>query len=356
MESTIVKRIQEGKFTLIGEIGVNYYDIAKEHGLTPMEGAKRMLQQAKEAGIHAVKFQTYRAETLASRKSPSYWDTREEATRSQYELFRKYDSFGPKEYEELAAYCQELGIEFCSTAFDVESADYLEPLMQVYKISSSDLTNLPFIAHQAKKQKPILLSVGASNLDEIQRAVDTIRKYNHQLLVLLHCVLEYPTPYAHANLNKIAALRQQFPHLAVGYSDHTRPDDCCDVIKTAYLLGAQVVEKHFTLNKSLPGNDHYHAMDPQDAKRILQGIQFVQSLRGSYALTNLDTEDAARTNARRSLVAQGNIPKGSVITREMLTFKRPGTGISPSRMDEVIGRRAAQDIPDDTTMTWEMLE
>ena len=356
MSSTIVQRLQEGKFTLIGEIGVNYYDIAKQHGLTPLQGAKMMIRQAKEAGIHAVKFQTYRAETLASRQSPAYWDTREETTRSQYELFAKYDSFGEQEYRQLHDYCQEVGIEFLSTAFDFSSADYLDPLMEVYKISSSDLTNLPFLAHQAKKQKPILLSVGASDYPEIQRAVDTIRQYNHQMLVLLHCVLEYPTPYEHANLNKIVSLRQQFPHLVVGYSDHTRPDSCCDVIKTAYLLGARVVEKHFTLDKTLPGNDHYHAMDPQDARRILEGISFVQSLRGSYALSSLETESSARLNARRSLVAVGDIPKGTVLTREMLTFKRPGTGISPQYLEQVLGRRTARDIPDDTPLQEEMLE
>ncbi len=355
MQSAMIRRIQEGKFVLIAEIGVNYYDIAAERGITPMQAAKLMVQEAKEAGIHAVKFQTYKAETLAAKASPYYWDITEEPTRSQFELFQKFDSFGYQEYRELASYCRELGIEFCSTAFDFESADYLDEMMGVYKISSSDLSNLPFIAYQAKKNKPILLSVGASNVDEIDLAVETIRNYNQQPLVLLHCVLEYPTPYADANLNKIVSLKQRYPDVCVGYSDHTKPEACYDVIKTAYCLGANVVEKHYTLNKTLKGNDHYHAMDPSDAKKILKGIDFLNDIRGSYELKCLDTEQTARRNARRSIVAAGDIPKGTIITREMLTFKRPGTGIPPSEIESVIGKTAAETICEDTILQQEMI-
>ena len=150
---SLVERIVSGKFTLIAEIGVNYYDIAVQRGISNMDAAKLMCKEAKDAGIHAVKFQTYKAENLAAVDSPSYWDTTEEATTSQRELFKKYDSFGEVEYKELADYCKEIGITFCSTAFDFESADYLEPLMGIYKISSSDLTNLPFIKYQASKGK-----------------------------------------------------------------------------------------------------------------------------------------------------------------------------------------------------------
>lgn len=355
MESTVIRRAQEGKFVLIAEIGVNYYDIATERGISPMEAAKLMIREAKAAGIHAVKFQTYKAETLAAKASPYYWDITEEPTRSQYELFQKFDSFGEAEYRELASYCRELEIEFCSTAFDFASADYLDSMMDIYKISSSDLSNLPFIAHQAKKNKPILLSVGASNPDEIDRAVETIRRYNRCPLVLLHCVLEYPTPYAHANLNKIVALKERYPDLIIGYSDHTKPDSCYDVIKTAYCLGATVIEKHYTLNKELKGNDHYHAMDPEDARKILAGIAFVDEIRGSYDLKCLDSEQKARSNARRSIVAACDIPQGTVITQDMLTFKRPGTGISPTQTDLVVGKTAAVFIADDTILQPDML-
>ena len=270
MGSKIIEKAQKGEFVLIAEIGVNYYDIAKKMNSTPMDAAKLMIKEAAEAGIDAVKFQTYKAETLAAKDSPYYWDIKEEPTKSQKELFKKFDSFGYKEYKELSNYAKEIGIEFLSTAFDFESADYLDELMDVYKISSSDLSNLPFIEYQAKKNKPILLSIGASNEDEIDRAIGCIRKYNNKPLVLLHCVLEYPTPYEHANLNKIVSLKKKFEDdnsIIIGYSDHTKPDECYDVQKTAYNLGAVVIEKHYTLDKTLKGNDHYHAMDPSDAKK-----------------------------------------------------------------------------------------
>lgn len=347
---SLVERIVSGKFTLIAEIGVNYYDIAAQRGISNMDAAKIMCSEAKDAGIHAVKFQTYKAENLAATDSPSYWDTTEEATTSQRELFKKYDSFGEAEYRELADYCKEIGIVFCSTAFDFESADYLEPLMGIYKISSSDLTNLPFVKYQASKGKPMIMSVGAGDLEEMRLAVETVRKVNDQPLVLCHCVLEYPTPYEHANLRRIESLRQEFPDVIIGYSDHCKPDECCDVIKSAYILGAHVIEKHFTLDKTLPGNDHYHAMDPKDARKILSGIEFVESLLGKGSLGFSDTEAAARLNARRSIVAAVDIPAGVKITREMLTFKRPGTGISPQNINEVLDKVAIIDIAEDTIL------
>lgn len=355
MESTIVRRLEEGKFVLIAEIGVNYYDIAKVRGISNMDAAKLMIKEAKDAGIHAVKFQTYKASTLAAKASPYYWDITEEPTRSQYELFTKFDSFGEKEYTELKEYSDSAGIEFLSTAFDFESADYLDKLMNVYKISSSDLSNIPFIEYQAKKGKPVLLSVGASNEDEIERAVDAIRKNSSAKIVLLHCVLEYPTPLEDANLLKIASLKERYPDVYIGYSDHTKPTSDCDVIKCAYNLGAKLVEKHFTLDKTLKGNDHYHAMDPGDAKNILASIERMDMLRGCGDLKCLDTEGAARANARRSIVSSGDIPKGTVITKDMLTFKRPGTGISPDNIDKVIGCTAVVDIEDDTIIQENML-
>jgi len=356
MKSKIIERALAGEFVLIAEIGVNYYDIAKKNGISPMEAAKLMVKEAKDAGIHAVKFQTYKANTLAAKNSPSYWDTNEEATTSQFELFKKFDSFSFNEYKELAEYCNELDIEFLSTAFDIESADYLYDLMDVYKISSSDLTNLPFVEHQAKKGKSILLSIGASDEDEIDRTLKVIKANNNQPIVLLHCVLEYPTPFEHANLNRIVTLKEKYPDLIIGYSDHTKPDYHVDVVKTAYNLGALVVEKHFTLDKKLPGNDHYHAMDPEDARKIVEGIEFIRSIRGSYEIKHLESEAASRQNARRSLVSNIDIKAGEEITKEMLTFKRPGTGISPTEIDNLIGKTAKADIQEDTILQYDMFE
>jgi sialic acid synthase SpsE len=356
MKSKIIERALLGEFVLIAEIGVNYYDIAQKNCTTPIAAAKFMVKEAKDAGIHAVKFQTYKANTLAVKNSPSYWDTNEEATTSQFELFKKFDSFSYNEYKELADYCNELDIDFLSTAFDIESADYLCELMDVFKISSSDLTNLPFIEHQAKKGKSILLSIGASDKDEIDRTLKVIRDNNDQPIVLLHCVLEYPTPFQHANLNRIVTLKEKYPDLIIGYSDHTKPDDYVDVVKTAYNLGALVVEKHFTLDKTLPGNDHYHAMDPEDARKMVEGVEFIKSIRGSYEIKHLESEAISRQNARRSLVSSVDIKIGEKITREMLTFKRPGTGIPPTEIENLIGKVAKKDIQEDTILKYDMFE
>ena len=162
---------------LIAEIGVNYYDIAKKEKITNMDAAKLMIKEVKESGCDGVKFQTYKAETIASRNSPAYWDLNEEPTKSQFELFKKFDSFGNEEYKELANYCKKLGIKFLSTPFDFESVDYLDEYMDVYKISSSDLNNIPFIKKIASKKKPIILSTGASYMKEIDEAIKAINPY-----------------------------------------------------------------------------------------------------------------------------------------------------------------------------------
>lgn len=354
MSSTVIGRALSGKFTLIAEIGVNYYDIARKMGTSPMDAAKLMVKKAKGAGVHAVKFQSYKAQALASKNSPAYWDTEEEPCQSQYELFSKFDHFGREDYQELKGYCGSIGIEFLSTAFDYEAADYLQPMVEAYKISSSDLNNLPFIEYQARKGKPMLMSTGAAKEEEIDRALQTVRRVNSEPVCLMHCVLEYPTPYGHANLDRIAALKEKYGDAIIGYSDHTKPDVCGDVIKTAYSLGALVVEKHFTLDKALKGNDHYHAMDPTDAEHILKGVSFIHTLRGSGRISCMETEHAARLQARRSLVLACPAAAGTRLTREMVACKRPGTGIPPDQMGRVVGRRLSQDLEQDTVLTEEM--
>ena len=347
--------IEEQGYCIIAEIGVNYYDIATKMGISNMDAAKLMCKEAAESGCDAVKFQTYKAGKIASKFSPSYWDTTEEPTTSQFELFQKFDAFGEKEYQELKVYCDEIGTIFMSTPFDFDAADYLNPMMDYYKISSSDLTNIPFIEHMCKFNKPILLSTGASNAEEIDRAVNTVKKYGNKL-VLLHCVLEYPTPYEHANLLKVQALKEAYPDVMIGYSDHTKPDESCDVLKTAYSLGAVVIEKHFTLDKTLKGNDHYHAMDPEDVRRIKAGLDNIRLISGSKSVNALESESAARSNARRSIVLLRDVKAGEVLKESDVTFKRPGIGIAPSEIDNVIGKTFAGDLQEDTILQWEMLK
>lgn len=341
---------------LIGEIGVNFYDIAKKENITPMDAAKLMIKEAKNAGIDAVKFQTYKAEKIASRNSPAYWDLDEEPTTSQFELFKKFDTFGPEEYRELAEYCREVGIMFLSTPFDFEAIDFLDDLMDVYKISSSDLTNIPFIKAIALKNKPIILSTGASTLKEIKEAVNAIEEVSNVDIGLMHCVLSYPTKDEDANLLMIKDIKEQFEGYDIGYSDHTKPDDKMLILTTAYLYGANIIEKHFTLDKTLTGNDHYHAMDVEDIKTFNENIELINKIKGKKVKQPLVCESLSRKEARRSIVASKDIKKGEEITRDNITFKRPGTGISPSKVDDIIGMNTNEDIAEDTLLTYEMLE
>jgi N-acetylneuraminate synthase len=328
---------------IIAEAGVNHEG--------SMDIAKRLVDEAKEGGADAIKFQTYKAQTLASKNSPAYWDTTKEPTTSQYELFKKHDSFWFDEMSELKEYCDEVGIEFMSTPFDIESANFLNDLMDVFKISSSDLTNKPFIEYICKFNKPIILSTGASHLYEIQEAVSWIEKYNNPL-ALLHCVLNYPTPDENANLGMILGLKKAFPDKIIGYSDHTLPQDM-KVCEIATLLGSVIIEKHFTHDKSLPGNDHYHAMDKDDLKLFRKNLERIFEILGSFKVEALEDEEPARKNARRSLVAKKFIPKGKVIEKDDLTFKRPAFGISPRFVDEVVGKRATKDINEDEILKWD---
>lgn len=331
---------------IIAEAGVNHEG--------DMETAKRLIEEAREGGAHAIKFQSYKAGTLASKDSPAYWDTSKEPTLSQYELFKKHDKFWKNEFEALKKHCDKVGVEFLSTPFDLESASFLNDMMDVFKISSSDITNTPFIRHICSYGKPIILSTGASYAHEIMESVTLIEQAGVPL-ALLHCVLNYPTADENAALGMITALRSLFPRHVIGYSDHTLPADM-RVLECAALLGARILEKHFTHDKSLPGNDHYHAMDKHDLRRFVTSMERIRSLIGKAELQSLPSEEPARRNARRSLVALCPIPAGTVIEEKHLTFKRPASGISPRRYDEILGMKARRDIPEDAVLQWSMLE
>lgn len=353
MSELFEKATRQG-YVIIAEIGVNYYDIAHKRHISNMEAAKLMCLEAYKAGADAVKFQTYKAGKIASRYSPAYWDISEEATTSQYALFQKFDLFDEADYREISKYCAELGVIFMSTPFDFEAADYLDCMMDTYKISSSDLTNLPFIEHICRKNKPIMLSTGASNEEEIDAAVALIASYGNEL-ALLHCVLEYPTPLEHANLSRIISLKEKYPNALIGYSDHTKPTSDCRILNTAFACGARVLEKHFTLDKSLPGNDHYHAMDADDLIRIRENLEAVRLILGNGRLDPPESEYPARKNARRSIVLTRSVSAGEKIQRGDIAFKRPGTGIAPSDYANVIGCAATRNLEVDHILQWEDL-
>ncbi|HEX5480511.1 MAG TPA: N-acetylneuraminate synthase family protein [Dehalococcoidia bacterium] len=332
---------------VIAEIGVN-------HGGS-MARARELIQLAREGGADAAKFQSYKAETLASRHSPSYWDRTKEPTASQYDLFKKYDAFNADDYVALARCCVEAGLDFLSTPFDDAAVDFLAPLVPAFKIASADLTNVPLLRRVARHGKPVLLSVGASTVAEVDGAIATLRQAGCRELALLHCVLNYPTSYADANLNMIVGLRQIYPDFVLGYSDHTLPDPAMTVLTTAHLLGAVVLEKHFTYDKSLQGNDHYHAMDAADLQVFRRQAAFIREIGGTAVKAPLASEEIARRHARRSIVVRRAVEAGATLAEADLICKRPGTGISPLHWDEIVGRRAARPLEADALLQWDDL-
>lgn len=340
---------------VIAEMGVNFYDTAKAMSITPLAAAKLYIDAAAEAGIDCAKFQSYKAGTIVSKNSPAYWDLTKEPTKTQYELFLKHDGFDEKDYQELCDYTHAKGMDFTSTPFDYASADYLENMVDFYKISSSDLSNLPFIRHIARKGKKMVVSVGAAYLSEVDEAIRAMKEEGNNDIVILHCVLSYPTAPQNANLRIIETLKKCFPDVGVGFSDHVAPDNTMMTLATAYLLGAEVIEKHFTLDKTLPGNDHYHAGDPEDFKKAIANFEWIDTVLGSSVKTVLDCELIPRREARRSLVLTKDMKAGEAIRQENLMPKRPGTGISPKYTNAVIGRTVRQDLPEDTILTWSMI-
>lgn len=340
---------------LIAEMGVNFYDTAKSLNIEPIEAAKLYIAKAAEAGVDCAKFQSYKANTIVSKNSPAYWDTTKEPTKTQYELFLKHDSFGEKEYRELCDYTHEKGLDFTSTPFDYASVDYLEDMVDFYKISSSDLSNIPFIRYIGSKRKPVYISVGAAYLSEVDEAIRNLKEVGCKEIVIFHCVLSYPTDPKDANLRVIETLKKNFPDVKVGFSDHVAPDEGMITLATAYLLGAEVIEKHFTLDKTLPGNDHYHAGDPEDFRKAIANFKLIDSILGSAEKTVLDCELVPRREARRSLVLTRDMKKGEVISEKDIMAKRPGTGISPQYTEIVVGRKILQDLAEDTVLTWDMV-
>ena len=347
--------MKKNKLYLIAEMGVNFYDTAKQLNITPLEAAKLYIDKAAEADIDCAKFQSYKANTIVSKNSPAYWDTTKEATKTQYELFQKFDGFGEAEYKELCDYTHSKGMDFTSTPFDYVSADYLYDMVDFYKISSSDLSNIPFIKHIAAKGKPMVVSVGAAYLSEVDEAIRAMKEVGNNDISILHCVLSYPTDPKNANLKIIETLKKVFPDVKVGFSDHVAPDPTMMTLATAYILGSEIIEKHFTLDKTLTGNDHYHSGDPEDFKKARANFDMIDTILGNPEKTVLDCELVPRREARRSLVLTRSMKAGEKITEKDIMPKRPGTGISPKYTDIVLGRAVKQDLEEDTILTWDMV-
>jgi len=319
----------------IAEIGVNHEG--------SMKVAKEMISQIADAGAHAAKFQTYKASTLAAKNSPAYWDLKKESTKTQYELFKKFDSFGKEQYFELSEYCAEKKVDFISTPFDLDCLDWLIPIMPVIKIASADLTNYLLLEKVADSGKDLIISVGASTDYEIEQMLNFISKFNVPNICLLHCMLLYPTPVQNAHISRVSDLKAKFEDakIKIGYSDHVAPIEANnDQLIAAFSLGATTIEKHFTNNKNKIGNDHYHALDFADLSDVIKRLNKTNKLLGHGVReeTLVSLQSSAIKNARRSLFYKENLKAGSVLTKEDLIAKRPGFGIGAHLYENFIGK------------------
>jgi len=331
---------------VIAEAGVNHNG--------DLDLGKSLIREAKEAGADAIKFQSYKAGKISTKTAPRYWVEQDDPDGSQYDTFAKLDSFGPVEHEALFRYARECELLCFSAPFDDEAVDMLDELgVPGFKIASADLTDHPLLKKAAAKGKPVLLSTGLATIPEIGDAVAVVREQGNDQIILLHCTLQYPCDAENANLRMMLHMKAAFPEIPVGLSDHTLG---IAVPQAAVALGAVVVEKHYTVDKTLPGSpDHHLSVDHHDLKRMMDAIRTIEKAMGRYEKGPVEAESEAYRYARRSIVTNQDIPAGVAITRDMLTFKRPGTGIYPKFVDDVVGRTANNDIAEDTVLEWSMI-
>lgn len=321
---------------IIAEAGVNHNGDIKI--------AKKLVDAAKESGADIVKFQTAKLESLVSKAAPmaEYQKRNIGKDGSQIEMLRKlllsYD-----EFLELAEYCGHQGIQFLSTPFDIESIHFLDDLVEVWKIPSGEITNLPYLIEIAKTGKKIILSTGMSSMEEVEAAVMVLRKYGAGELILLHCTTQYPTPYEEVNLRAMITLKEKFG-IAVGYSDHT---EGIGVPVAAVAMGASVIEKHFTLDKEMEGPDHKASLEPDELKRMVKEIRNIEKALGNGEKHPSASEIANIAVARKSIVASERIKKGEIFTEKNLTTKRPGSGISAMEWFNLLGKTASRDFEED---------
>jgi len=331
---------------IIAEAGVNH------NGNINL--AKKLIDVAKESEANAVKFQTFRTEYMVSIKAEKapYQKETTSSEESQFEMLKKLELSG-SQFEELFDYANKKGIIFLSSPFDEPSADLLDELgVPAFKIASGEITNTPFVRYIAKKGKPIILSTGMSTLGEIKEAVKAIRTEGIKDIVLLHCVSAYPAKIEDANLRAIQTLMKAF-RLPVGFSDHTIG---ITVPIAAVALGAVVLEKHFTLDKNLPGPDHKASLEPQELKRMVEVVRQVEKALGNGIKKPTEQEEKIKKVVRRSIVATLDIRKGTIITPKMIAIKRPGTGIEPKHADRIMGSIAKSFIKRDELLTMDKLE
>lgn len=322
---------------IIAEAGVNH------NGSIVL--AKQLVDKAAEAGVDYIKFQTFKAANLVTKsaRQAEYQKKNIGGTDdSQYQMLKNLE-LTPEEYDVLVEYCNERGVKFFSTAFDSESIEYLHSLnLGLWKIPSGEVTNYPFLKRVAAYNEKTILSTGMCDMADVRAAVEALYKNGlfKENLIILHCNTEYPTPFEDVNLKAMDALKNEFG-VKVGYSDHTKG---IEVPIAAVALGATVIEKHFTLDRNMEGPDHKASLEPDELKAMVKAIRNIEKAIGGDGTKHIS--ESERKNiaiARKSIVAAKNITRGEILTEDNLTVKRPGTGISPMRWDEVIGTRAIRD-------------
>lgn len=324
------------KVLIIAEAGVNHNG--------DINLARQLVDKAKEAGADIIKFQTFKLDSIVSKfaEMADYQKDNIGIVESQKEMLKKitlpYEAF-----LELYKYCNKKEIQFLSTPFDIGSIHFLNDMVPFWKIPSGEVTNYPYLVEIAKTGKPVIMSTGMCELQEIDEAIKVLKTNGTSDITLLHCNTQYPTPYKDVNLRAMETLRNRYK-VKVGYSDHTKG---IEVPIAAVALGAEVIEKHFTLDKKLPGPDHKASLEPNELAAMVSSIRNIEEALGSPIKIVSDSERENIAIARKSIVAAKNIKKGEVLTVDNLTTKRPGTGISPMRWNDVLGSKAIRDFVED---------
>ena len=318
--------------TIIAEAGVNHNG--------SVDTAKKLIEAASEAGSDLIKFQTFKTESIITKKAEKAYYQKDftEKSESQFEMLKKLE-LDRTAHEELIQYCKIKNIQFLSTAFDHDSIDLLAELnIPFYKIPSGEITNLPYLRHIGRMGKPIIMSTGMATLDEVRFALKVLlgSGAEKEKITILHCNTEYPTPMEDVNLNAMLTIQDEL-EIAVGYSDHTLG---IEIPVAAVALGACVIEKHFTLDRTLPGPDHCASLEPEELKLMVAAIRNIEKAMGDWVKKPSPSEMKNMSIARRSIVAKKPISKGELFTEKNLTVKRPGTGVSPMEWDTYIGRSA----------------
>ncbi len=338
--------IGEDRAFIIAEAGVNHNG--------SVDVAKRLIDEARHAGADCIKFQSFIADKLVSRSAEKaqYQKQTTEGPTTQYEMLKRLE-LSEEDHRTLLAHCRENGMMFLSSAFDEESADLLEDLGVVaYKIPSGEVTNHGFLRYLAQKEKPLILSTGMSTLAEVAEAIEVIIAAGNQQLYLLHCVTEYPAPFAEINLKAMLTLENAFG-FPVGYSDHT---EGIEVAVAAVALGARIIEKHFTLSRDMAGPDHKASLEPHELRAMVEAIRNVEDSLGNGVKMPAPCEMKNMAVARKSVVARRDIASGERISRENVAIKRPGHGIQPKDIDKVMGLMVTTDVAADSVITWEDLK